>query len=349
MNNNPIPNIRSIAKKAQVHYATVSRALRGDPRVSKSTQQHVANIAREMGYKPNPLVSALMTQVHASKRISYVGNIALFFDSQALMKQYPHLQLGYVSLKLRAEELGFHLDTFFLDEYRFQGDKLLKALESRGIYGIINQLMFPHEQLAQFDWSHFACSTFGKNHSSEIVPSTERLNLPSWIPSVNPNHFSNMNLVNHKVRQLGYCKPGMVLRPFVRELSENAFEAPFMQLCYSLNLPPHEQIYVGNETQPQFKRWLKQSGIDLLISHETTFYEIAKKSGVNVDFINLDWKGGSESGINQHQDYMITKVVDLVVAQLHRNERGQPLTPFNVLIDGEWQQGNTINREVSKS
>lgn len=45
--------IKDIAKEIQVHHTTVSRALRGDSRISESTKQQVLDCAQKMGYEPN--------------------------------------------------------------------------------------------------------------------------------------------------------------------------------------------------------------------------------------------------------------------------------------------------------
>ena len=45
--------IRTIAAKAGVSTSTASRALNDNPRISSKTRQHVKQIARELGYRPN--------------------------------------------------------------------------------------------------------------------------------------------------------------------------------------------------------------------------------------------------------------------------------------------------------
>ena len=49
-----------IAQELGVASSTVSRALRGDPRISVEMRQRVETLAKNTGYRPNPLVSALM-------------------------------------------------------------------------------------------------------------------------------------------------------------------------------------------------------------------------------------------------------------------------------------------------
>lgn len=62
--------IREVAERAGVSVATVSRALRGLPRVSDETRERVRAVAVELGYVPSPTAASL-----ASGRTSTVGVI----------------------------------------------------------------------------------------------------------------------------------------------------------------------------------------------------------------------------------------------------------------------------------
>jgi LacI family transcriptional regulator, repressor for deo operon, udp, cdd, tsx, nupC, and nupG len=68
-------SIDDVAARAQVSTATVSRALRGLPRVSEVTRAKVLAVAEEMGYVPSPSASGL-----ASGRTKTVGVLVPFVD-----------------------------------------------------------------------------------------------------------------------------------------------------------------------------------------------------------------------------------------------------------------------------
>lgn len=55
-------SIHDIADQAHVSHSTVSRALRGHPRISRDVQLRVTRIANELGYTPNAIAQSLQQQ-----------------------------------------------------------------------------------------------------------------------------------------------------------------------------------------------------------------------------------------------------------------------------------------------
>ncbi len=54
--------IKDIARSAGVSHTTVSRALRGDSRITPDTTERIVRLAREMGYVPNSIAQSLNSQ-----------------------------------------------------------------------------------------------------------------------------------------------------------------------------------------------------------------------------------------------------------------------------------------------
>lgn len=54
--------IKDIAKKANVSYATVSRALSGSSEINEETKKRILHLADEMGYSPNIIARGLVTK-----------------------------------------------------------------------------------------------------------------------------------------------------------------------------------------------------------------------------------------------------------------------------------------------
>src|SRR5947209_15920972 len=60
--------LRDIAAKAGVSVMTVSRALRNHPNLASDTRARILQLADRLGYRPNPMVSALMRYRGAGRR-----------------------------------------------------------------------------------------------------------------------------------------------------------------------------------------------------------------------------------------------------------------------------------------
>ena len=57
----PKPIMEDVARAVGYSRATVSLALRGDASIPEKTRQRIAKVAEKLGYRTNPLVSALMS------------------------------------------------------------------------------------------------------------------------------------------------------------------------------------------------------------------------------------------------------------------------------------------------
>ena len=62
--------IKDLAEKLNISVSTVSRALKDNPEISQQTRKTVQALAKELGYKPNPIAVALKT--HKSNTIGVV-------------------------------------------------------------------------------------------------------------------------------------------------------------------------------------------------------------------------------------------------------------------------------------
>ncbi len=84
-----------MARAAGVSQSTVSRALRGDPRVREQTRNRIAEAARKLGYVPNSLASSLVTRSTRTVGV-IVSDLTNPFFPSLLTPIYDEFQLmGY--------------------------------------------------------------------------------------------------------------------------------------------------------------------------------------------------------------------------------------------------------------
>src|SRR3954467_13477885 len=72
--------LQDIADRAAVSKATVSLALRDHSSIPPATRARIQGIADELGYRPNPLVSALMTYQRSAQPRPKAVTLALVMN-----------------------------------------------------------------------------------------------------------------------------------------------------------------------------------------------------------------------------------------------------------------------------
>jgi LacI family fructose operon transcriptional repressor len=83
--------LQDIADRAGVCRATVSLALRNHPSLPLVTRTRIQDLARELGYRPHPLVAALMTYKRALRSPEPTGTTIAFvlnFSSRGPWQSY---------------------------------------------------------------------------------------------------------------------------------------------------------------------------------------------------------------------------------------------------------------------
>lgn len=132
---------RDIAARAGVTQMTVSLALRGAAGVSEQTVERIQQLAEEMGYAPNPLVSSLMRTRRGRGKVETGLAIAWHGSVSSLRKKdrgRPDLCDTYAEMlagaRASCQRNGFGLEVFPHMETDRELPRILKA---RGIRGLV--------------------------------------------------------------------------------------------------------------------------------------------------------------------------------------------------------------------
>jgi len=129
-------SVRALAVATGYSVATVSRALRDDPKVGAATRKSIAAAAEKMGYQSNPYVGQMMSSLRRRRGSTFHGNMAIVFRSGTSgMITDLRAQQCLEGMRKRAGELGYILDEF--DLTNFQPKALQRIISHRGIRGIL--------------------------------------------------------------------------------------------------------------------------------------------------------------------------------------------------------------------
>jgi LacI family transcriptional regulator len=119
------PTSWTVARAAGVSQSTVSRALRGDPRVREETRRRVDAAARRLGYVPNSLAAGLVSRSTRTVAV-VVSDLANPFFPALLTPVYDELQL-----------MGYRVVLFTERTDIPTGQETLRRLLDRSIDGVL--------------------------------------------------------------------------------------------------------------------------------------------------------------------------------------------------------------------
>lgn len=343
MPTNRITSVRALAKELGLSHTTVSDALRNNPRVNALTRDRVKLAAQEMGYRYNPLAGAIMSEIRRSSVGGFRGIIAVVDlenagDRASGAAAYHNLLLH--GAKEAARQLGFKVDHFILGDAHISVPRLNGILKSRGIQGVLFLPVFGKPIISELDWEHMAGIY------------TDYLIDDPAIHTVCPDHFRSMTIALQKLIDLGYRRPGLVLH----ELSDRRllfrWEAAFSSYwSHHTDLPIAAPLVTNDLTREGFLDWFHTNEPDVVLCHRGDVLQWMKEAGCEVPethgFCSLNRVVGEvdASGLDLRPRLCGKRAMELLIAQLNRNEYGIPDVPSTLTYAAEWIDGPTLRRQ----
>ncbi len=330
------PTLQDIADRAGVSRMTVSLALRNDPRIAVRTRRRLQKLAEEMNYRRNPLISVLMSNIRVRREIR--NRVLLAFIAHREYRRSPVLAEYLEGARSRAEDLGYQLDPFWVDDAASGSPRLSRVLYNRGISGLVISPMPSPAQSLAIEWELFAGSLIG--HPLPDVALNRAVH----------HQFDGMLQALAGLRDLGYRRPGLALNTEHDERVEHNWLGGFLahQRLYRVRQPP--VLLTGSWNRETFSKWFLRHRPDAVLGMDETVLDWLGELGVTVPrdagFVHLNWEKelGDLAGIDQDSRAVGAAAVDLVAGQLHRNERGAPSDAKILLIRGKWHPAGTVRR-----
>ncbi len=334
-------NQRELARRAGVSQTTVSLALRAHPSIPEPTRRLILDLAREIGYRPNPLVASLMADIRSHRRATSESCIALLVDAADEREwfSYELFRTQYEGMRERARVLGFRTEVFFLGAEGMSPATIDRILHARGVRGLVlagyrNHLL----DLSAMRWANYACATISYTWDRPMVD------------RASAHHRHNMDLVFQRLVERGYRRIGVSLSPHAVTASDRNWLAG--ALVWNDRQPAKERIpiFVGEQvpaTVEAFDRWRRKWRPDALVTldgwEERWLRQLGLRAPGDIGLACANRYAGTRvSGVDEDHDLIGAAVIDLVSAKLMHNEYGLPARPQTTLIEGRWQEGTTL-------
>jgi LacI family transcriptional regulator len=324
----------TVARAAGVATSTVSKALRSDPTIPEERRQEIQRIARSLGYRPNPMVAALMARLHSQRRRNdphHLAWIDLWPDDQEAARTTDFkLMLGGATQ--RANELGYHIEVHRVARNGTSPARLHEILISRAQWGLIIPPV-PREAMSYpFDLEGLTGVTIGTSLHQPVMH------------RVASNLFQGSQLACRKLRERGFRQLGLVLSPAMHERVENKWLGAF--LSEQVTWPIEQQIpplLATAADEARFTDWFKRFKPDaVLLAEPYVEAWIERVTARRARPPVVAWLRRIASmprrsfAVDTQPDRMGAAAVELVVGQIHRNERGSPNIPHTLLLDAAW-------------
>ena len=150
------PTIRALARQLGLSRTTVSEALRGLPRIQQDTAKRVCDAAEKAGYRPNPMASAVMSQIRRSRAQAFRGGLAAVNIDEA--GRPLHAQRYHDALidgaRERAVESGSltavpNVEVLGLDGPQFAHQSVVLGIGNLGCIELVVLLVVEGDQLTE--------------------------------------------------------------------------------------------------------------------------------------------------------------------------------------------------------
>jgi DNA-binding LacI/PurR family transcriptional regulator len=335
-------SMRDIAKSVGVSVSAVSLAIKNSPRVSENVRKTIQAAIKEMGYQPDPMLSALSHYRRSKSNYSIGAELAWIncWPAPQNLRSFHEFDLYWQGAFEEAKNCGFRLEEFRLKEFE-NFSRLKKILRARNIQGI---LIPPHGALeinwGDFTWNEFCIVRFGhsvSNPRAHLVTSDQ----------LTDGMLAFENIWNKNYRRIGYVTTRDTAIKGAR------FSAGFLQ--GQLKVHTKSQLHpllLNDEKNPKKDRdqlisWLRRTKPDAILTDISNFHGLLMKCGYHTPrdiglAVTSVLDGNASAGIDQNSREIGKAAIQLLISLINHNERGIPNICRELLIEGSWVDGDTL-------
>jgi DNA-binding LacI/PurR family transcriptional regulator len=335
--------IRDIAERAGVHFTTVSLALRNNPKLPLATRTRIQQLALELGYKPDAMLSAL-SAYRATLHVPKFRATAAFINNwprREELFQVPVFREYFEGARDRAEALGYKLEEIWACAPGMTPKRLSGMLQARGIKGLIFAPQPGPGMKFTLDWENFSAVALGY---SLVEPA---------LHVVSNHQFRSFGTLMHELRLLGYRRIG-----YIHNVKADARVGTGWQASFWVDY--HAQP-LENRVEPltpatsivdvdTVERWIKAQKVEVIVSFMWNLCQELPNRGLRVpEDIGLAFPTISNheeivAGVYENSVAIGASAFDILVSLLQRQDQGVPKVRQFTLVDSTWNANRTVRQ-----
>lgn len=336
--NRPV-TLRDIAKELGISHVTVSLALRDHPRISEATRAQVKKKAEEMGYQPDPMLSALSHYRLTSREKPVQATIAWVnpLEHPEKLLEQEEFALYWKGAEEIAQRLGFNLEQFTTQELSLaRMDTIFKTRSIKGL--LIAPLSWNTTPMNwdDFPWQDYAAVRFGR---SRIGP------LLHFVTSA---QTSNTSRAVEIITQKGYRRIGFYGDATYRRMFTTGYIRAQQSLPEPNRLPV---LYYGSESLEEkrsaLRQWIQEHRPDAVMTDSKYLPELLTGLGYRIpEDIAVATTSIHDTpinaGIDQKPEEVGKAAVRMLASLINEHQFGIPKVRNQILVEGEWIDGSML-------
>ncbi|MEX0332016.1 MAG: LacI family DNA-binding transcriptional regulator [Puniceicoccaceae bacterium] len=341
--------VRDIAKEVGLHFTTVAEALRGSSRIKESTRERVFEAADRLGYRPDPVLSALSAYRSSQLRSSFQGVMAWIngFPERDLFTSEKSFYADCYSGSLeRATSLGYNLEMFWVGGSQMTGKRISQILQSRNIVGVIVGPMPAMLDEFHLEWEHFNSVRIGYSLKD------------SRITTVISDQYQNTRGIVEKLLKDGFRRIGFACPRYLDSRVSNKFSGGYLSMIYNHFNEPPVPLYLDREPDgdpPKFLKWYNKYKPEVIVAGgRSIYYKMLADAGIRVpeevQFVALhaEYLSSPVAGISQNGKVVGATAVDHLISMIQGFKIGLESFPKTTMIPGRWVDGGSYDPALLK-
>lgn len=329
-----------------MHVSTVCLALKAHPSIPANTRASIRRIARDIGYIPDPMLSALAAYRLQRRQVSgFQGTLAWLVNHTESADNRgwcsaTQIRRYHEGATRRAHEYGYRLETFELDgPDGLQAARLASIFRARNIQGILLAPQPRARMVMHFPWRDFSLVTFG--HSLE----------KPHLHTASPAHYLAMLKTMRELHRRGYRRPGFVQSATHDDRIAHQFLAAYLaeqKLQFPEFIPP--LLEDVSHSPQRLRDWIREYHPDVIA---TSDHQILRPLGnlrkIGVVCCGLPDRNPRLAGVVEASLHVGEVALDFLVGLIRRGERGIPRQPHFIHVEGHWTEGLSLGKRKAHS
>lgn len=336
--------LKVLAEKTGFHVTTVSGVLRGKPNFNRKTIRVIHQAAKQMGYVPDPMLSALAAYRTEIKKTASGNTLACIGLGPRETLADWGFELVMPGIRQAAKQQGYKVEFFPANPKAMSWKRIGDILYHRGIKGIIFA--------AGPDPDMKIPDTFPFERFS-VVAIEDCIVQPASIHRVMNHRSRNVVLGIERCFTAGCRRIGMATFADREKRQHRAETGSYLGALAHFDLDNRIPVFSPERLVPaELLAWHAQHQPDAVLCSHRDLADClmgARSVGVPkktaVVHYHMVRENEPYAGVRtQHQD-IGGKAADLVVAMINRWEVGLPQSNIYLQVPGAWKSGATLREK----